>query len=552
MTETKTLIKNHFSKIRQALDLREKLLLRQIEVLTSQYKNRQLNQKIQIDQVDFVATNEDDLLDLIRTYGKFNIENFKISDLYESQDYISPEKDHELMYKSFHNNPVCEEEITFDSQQLDNKKIIKDKCNLLNESIINMTLSESKELIEKSMEMVSTVSDKLKKDMKMPENQAKNKQNNENIDNTVGRPGNQESNEKSEKSNKSNEHKQLMKSKSDEKTKPSKLKRNEPTTSSTKKTLKNISNLTLNNCCNGIINLRNISNLTINNCKSTLSSKSSKSVEAIANNNSSNCDSSAKPKLKNDDVECGFYQRLINENKLLKNHIIQQSLGKNFQVLPGTTCVGAPIPISSPKKEKEEDIDEGTYSINTASEELSSHNSLTDIEDGFPLKASENQREIAGPSHGNQKTSVAKEPKNFKLFPESNLFFPLPDTNLNQYFPEVSEIPPPQNPENQESKPKPALKITLPDTSPNEIADSNRKTCFQDEAFDDPTKSKMFPFFMPSQTPTQGFEICFMEFSPAQHNPHPIQVQHWLKQIILETETEPNQNAEILEFSDLN
>lgn len=535
MTETKSLIKNHFNKIRQALDLREKLLLRQIEVLTSQYKNRELNQKIHIDQVDFISTNEDDLLNLIRSYGKFNIENFKISDLYESQDYISPENDHELYNKSFHDNPHCDEEVQFSS--LDNKKIIKDKCNQLNESIINMTLNESKELIEKSLDLVSTVSDKLKKDMKVSENQTKKQQKNENIDNTTGRPGNQES---SEKTDKPNEHKQLVKSKSDEKSKPSKLKRNEPTTSSTKKTLKNISNLTLNNCCNGIINLRNISNLTINNCKSSWS-KSTKNVESVMATSSS--ENNLKPKSKNEDVECGFYQRLINENKLLKNHIIQQSLGKNFQVLPGTTCVGAPIPKPTVKKEHEENIDEGTYSINTSSEDPMS--SLTDAEDGFPLKFIDAEK--PGPSHNNQRPPM-QEP-NFKMFPESNLFYPLPDTNLNQYYAENAI--PPQTSEDQDTKPKSALRITLPDSSQNEVPDSNRKTCFQDEKFPGMSNSKMFPHYIPSPS-NQAFEICFMEFSPQPMNPHPIQVQHWLKQIILETETEPNQSAEIMEFSDLN
>lgn len=511
----KTNVKNHFHRLRQALDLREKLLLRQIDVLLSQYKNRQLNQKIEIDSVDFLPIKEDELLNLIRSYGKFNVENFKISDLYENEDYIAPNNDHELFYKSFQS----EEELNMQ----DNKNAthsLKDKCNILNESIINMTLNESKELIEKSADLVSTVSDKLKKDMKIAENPSKKKKLAIDI---ASRQGNKEIAEKSEKAVKSNENKQVAKAASKDEKGKSKLKRNEPTTSSTKKTLKNISNLTLNNCCNGIIHLKNISHLTINTCKAgktppKLPPKPEKEEEIVS-------------------PECGFYQRLITENKILKSHIIS-NIGKNYRVLPGATCPGPHLH----KKEishEHGDVDEGTYSLHT---ETSGMSSITDAEDGFQMSVKEdpsNSNNLC-PNQGLQ----TPEERNRSPFPDSNIRSPLPNSNLVFPFPNspvtIPEIPivPKQECTEDNDKPHPILKISLPESK-----EDNQKE------IEEISNPKFYQPFMPG--PSQGFGICFMEFDP-QPMTHPVQVQSWLKQIILETETEPNQTAEFLEFSDLN
>ena len=105
---------------------------------------------------------------LIRSYGKFNIQSLNISDICE-EEY---EDDlHSMIEKK-----TFQKEETFRCNVLDNKKIIKDKCNLLNESIINMTLNESKELIQKSMGLVANVSDKLKKDLNLENENKKQKQ----------------------------------------------------------------------------------------------------------------------------------------------------------------------------------------------------------------------------------------------------------------------------------------------------------------------------------------------------------------------------------------
>jgi hypothetical protein len=523
----KTNVKNHFHRLRQALDLREKLLLRQIDVLLSQYKNRQLNQKIEIDSVDFLPIKEDELLGLIRSYGKFNVENFKISDLYENEDYIEANNDHELFYKSFQS----EEELNMQ----DNKNAthsLKDKCNILNESIINMTLNESKELIEKSVDLVTNVSDKLKKDMKIAENPNKKKK--QAIDNSS--QGNKEIVEKSEKAVKSNENKQVAKTTTtkDEKGK-SKLKRNEPTTSSTKKTLKNISNLTLNNCCSGIINLKNISHLTINTCKNV-----GKNIPKIP------------PKQEKEEEivspKCEFYQRLIHENKILKSHIMS-NFGKNYRVLPGATCPGSGV-LKKETPHEQGEIDEGTYSLHTSGSGDNSNSgmsSITDAEDGFQMNIKEEYNHLANQC-SNQGLQTPEE-RNKSPFPDSNIRSPLPNSNLVFPFPN-SPVTMPETSQNQESnedndKPHPIVKISLPESTNLEKSKVENQ-----REIEEISNQKFYQNFMPSG-PSQGFGICFMEFDP-QPMAHPVQVQHWLKQIILETETEPNQTAEFLEFSDLN
>lgn len=141
------------------------LLLRQIDVLLSQYTNHKLSQKIQIDEVNFYSKNETEILNLLRLYGKFNIQSLNISDICE-EEYEDDQMN------IMHSKPFQKDE-TIRCNVLDNKKIIKDKCNLLNESIINMTLNESKELIQKSTGLVASVGDKLKKELNIVENDNK-------------------------------------------------------------------------------------------------------------------------------------------------------------------------------------------------------------------------------------------------------------------------------------------------------------------------------------------------------------------------------------------
>lgn len=122
----------------------------------------------------FIPENETNVLNVIRIFGKFNIDNYNFYNdtTFAIEDYICPNVDHELMYKCLNKNSDEDSDI---HQLHESMKDIDDKANEqvvtlhkgididfshnmrlinpnnhLNESIVNMTVSESKELIAKS------------------------------------------------------------------------------------------------------------------------------------------------------------------------------------------------------------------------------------------------------------------------------------------------------------------------------------------------------------------------------------------------------------------
>lgn len=207
----------------------------------------------------------------------------------------------------------------------------------LSESIINLTLRESQNLITKSSDLVTSVGDKLKADLAVSGR--------ETIDKSASRQGNEALSIKPEKD-------------------VSELKR----TTSKKKTLKNISNLTLNNCCNGSIVLKNISNLTINTCKQPqMKSKPEDSAPLKPCATSKSCDGSF--------YQCDFYQRLISENEVLKRSIVNQSLCTTYADPIATTCMSPP-----PNNKAEDQCDDGTYSINSTADDTTTSSIMDEAE----------------------------------------------------------------------------------------------------------------------------------------------------------------------------
>ncbi len=105
----------------------------------------------------FLPDNEENVLAHIRLLGKFNLDNFQTSDPFIVEDYISPNDDHDFMYKSFNGNLESTVDNVDVSTVLDfanNKALINENANNINDSIINITLNESKELIEESRELI--------------------------------------------------------------------------------------------------------------------------------------------------------------------------------------------------------------------------------------------------------------------------------------------------------------------------------------------------------------------------------------------------------------
>ena len=119
------------------MELREKLLLRQLEVLNHRPDKNQIN----FSEISFQTQNENEILDHLRTYGNFlNIESFL--------SYLEFEEEEENAKDQLYEKKID----TIES--LDNKKI--------SESIINLTVKESHDLVTKSESLVSAVQDKLK------------------------------------------------------------------------------------------------------------------------------------------------------------------------------------------------------------------------------------------------------------------------------------------------------------------------------------------------------------------------------------------------------
>ena len=312
--------------MKTALDLREKLLLRQLDVLNRAPDNNKIN----FGDISF-QTDEENLLQLIRNYG-----NYQNIDCY--LPYLENEnEDNEgmLFEKSF-----------YDQNSFDNKK--------LSESIINLTLRESEKLILESHNLVSSVGDKLKLDV--PKNQMREeKVIDKSLDCCIG-----------------NEVKSI-KQRNDVKVDSEGSKFTRKDSSSKKKNFKNISNLTLNNCGGNIV-LKNISNLTINTCKQAQKAKSEEvsppapSVKPCKTSKS--CDGSF--------YQCDFYERLISENEVLKRSIVNQSLCTTYPDPIATTCM------SPPASKTKDDHDDGTYSINSRSDDTSTSSIMDEVEDGLP------------------------------------------------------------------------------------------------------------------------------------------------------------------------
>lgn len=243
------------------MDIREKLLTRQIDAI--HHQNRHRKTKL-IDQMKFVPDNQENVLAHIRMLGKFNLDNFQTSDPFNVEDYICPNDDHDFMYKGLglNGNPDINVNIPTVLDFTNNKALINENANNINDSIINITLNESRELIEESRELIERA--------KLFE-----------FDEFLAEPEN-----------------------------VTPIEEDEPAAPVVKR---NSQKIKIHNCT-GTINLKNISKLTINtNCRGTdkkdnltfATSSSGTNLSTPIGNNDVNCAT----------YNCEFYNRLISEIK---------------------------------------------------------------------------------------------------------------------------------------------------------------------------------------------------------------------------------------------
>ncbi|XP_017864229.1 PREDICTED: uncharacterized protein LOC108614566 isoform X2 [Drosophila arizonae] len=177
LEEVKANVQQKFSEIRAALHMREKLLLRQLEVIANtqreqsapvyiEYDNENKNEKCEVRFVTGDNEEEEKLLTAIRSFGQFQLDSNMQLALHRLQDdrtaglrnedYIEPVDDHETMYKCLEdrvdssnyfnlNDEVQPEAIVVDFSR--NKALLEDNAK---RSIINITLQEAKDLIRRA------------------------------------------------------------------------------------------------------------------------------------------------------------------------------------------------------------------------------------------------------------------------------------------------------------------------------------------------------------------------------------------------------------------
>lgn len=467
-------------RIRKALDLREKLLLRQLSVVVQQSHHV----TFQFDNIKFVDGGaEEDLIGRIRTFGRYNIDNFNIilKDPYENEDYIQPVDDHDLMHKSCRRGGAGEEEQSNpESEEIvveffSNKSLIREGAEMVRESIVSLALNESKELIDKSLGEVC-VGQELEEELERMKIDLTNSRNREKLlTDSLSLQGEGLGLETVDISN--NNHDNANEVEDVRTAEPARVARiqhliakasqteldkvgrhsNSVATSSSlatkcvneEKSVKNVATLTMNNC-GGTINLKNVTNLTINTCSEAV--PPAKPVERPP--------APLRCPSEEGSPECGFYKRLITENKILRQHILKTTLSNA-------------APQQAP-----------TYQTSSSSDSPS-----TDTD---------------GPSPDDIPSSTSGS-----------------------------------------STEKPQTKRTP--LSPAEL-----RAVLNLPAGQDGTLSQVLGdlFLLASPTTAMGLAATVAESSQSQE--HTMQIQQWLKQIISETETEPIQNADMMEFSGIN
>lgn len=359
LDEVKDTVQKKFNEIRAALHMREKLLLRQLEVIANTRQQQQLLKKSPTEMensnsvgkkdqsgVRFIPGESEDaeekLLTAIRSYGHFLLDNsdmqlalqdYRTTGL-RNEDYIEPLDDHETMYKCLQDGQVSYLDLDEDGAPPEaivvdfsrNRSLVEDNAK---RSIINITLQEAKDLIKKA---------KIKRDTYVPPLNLEELD--DELESSIAEAVSSLGRETSAKSKSSVQEPPKCKGRK-QRFKPK---------------------ITINNC-NGTINLRNIASLTIN-CASeeavsaemplaksadsstTEPSNSTPTTTASSSNYSSNASSRSQSKKQKankkldkierepssdstptpgqaqryeeteiHDVTCDFYNRLLNEIK---------------------------------------------------------------------------------------------------------------------------------------------------------------------------------------------------------------------------------------------
>ncbi|XP_022216777.2 uncharacterized protein LOC111070494 [Drosophila obscura] len=259
LEEVKGNVQKKFNEVRAALHMREKLLLRQLEVIANTQQQQQQLKSSPVDSPDtdqggvrFITDEEEQLLAAIRSFGHFLLDSNSNMQLalqdyrntgLRNEDYIEPLDDHDTMYKCLQDRKISyydlEDEAQPEAIVVDfsgNKTVVEDNAK---RSIINITLQEAKELIRKA---------KIKREPPVP---------------VVVPPLNLEELDDELESSIADAVSSLGRETAKSKSSCLELPSADPPTKPKGRKQRFKPKITINNC-NGTINLRNIASLTIN------------------------------------------------------------------------------------------------------------------------------------------------------------------------------------------------------------------------------------------------------------------------------------------------
>lgn len=279
--------------------------MRQIDVLASQQQYQRNKPTIPIiEQIKFINENEQNVFNSIRSFGRFNLENCNFSsNAFAMEDYICPNADHETMYKCLNSNDesYADSDGSIVVDFSNNQALIKQSAHLLNDSIVNITLNESRELIENvKMGYIEDFIDPTSPLSSTSEVIEILERNVEDVNANVSERANEIANNVNDIGS--------------------------PVTAPNQE-------ITIHNC-NGTINLKNISNLTINtNChetdvdrialetESAIKSAINEENEAHIVQTDKEADIDDQDNCRISNANCEFYERLMNE---IKNNYVRK------------------------------------------------------------------------------------------------------------------------------------------------------------------------------------------------------------------------------------
>lgn len=317
-------VKEKLDRLRQALDIREQVLMRQIDALAT----HQICRHMRIENIDFVVDFEFEILKRISSFGKFSIRHFLIKDeCLGVEEYILPKDDHVEEQKpltqhpaTVHHDCVTVQEGDKVIQQSESNREVAIDCgrnipihhHRLPSPVrkdakgveLSIDTERPKEVIERSSIDITTENSR-HKFVKVREVERKSKSNKQMTIATTTQTSTQTEPHHHPPPVSHHHHRDGAA--------VHEITMEKHTLPPEHKVLKNVSNLSLSSP-GGTINLRNVSNVTINShCPRLRAEKESHDSTTVVHT---------------EGPDCGFYDRLITENKSLQYQVLKNGCSR--------------------------------------------------------------------------------------------------------------------------------------------------------------------------------------------------------------------------------